>query len=753
MRIPRTLGLAVVLATGLAETAWSQSPSVGLSTVRSQRFFNENLLGFYTPQAGDLFGAVLATGDFNGDGADDLATAMPFDDGLVGEPIVDSGTVIVRYGIPGSGLATSLASAVLRQVPFMDPPESRDRFGGALASCDFNGDGFDDLAVGVSEEDHVGRVDAGAVQLHYGGTSGLNFKPEGFFAQSSPGIPGDAEDGDRFGAALACGDFDADGFDDLAVGAPGEDQEGLLTEFGAGMVVLVPGSVIGLRTELATYLTQDVDGVGGDAEFSDFFSFALAVGDFNRDGFDDLVVGSPGEDEARGALHVFFGTVDGITPAASLFWMETFLGGSQAEDDFFGGEFAVADFDGDGFDDLAVGIRDDDLDGAAVDAGRVAALYGGRLGFDRGRTQFWSEDDILGPAASEPGDRFGMELAAGDFDRDGFAELVIGHPNEALTGPSNGAATVLVGSAAGLTDARTREIALGLEGFPNPAPGSLEGRDFAAALAAGDFDGDGHADLALGAPREGGSAVGGEMVLYGALFADGVDNGDASFWSQVHSTSAVNRVSVVKEARLPDAPSTPGRFGLEFLIAGADPRTMPAPSFVRVGPDRGFHDERTLRGTFFIDPQSLTMSSASGANSFRFLSFEDGATPGSKTRLGFNLVRTGSAYALSADSRNAATDTLQSVGAGMLVPAGGSERLNIRVDFEWRAGTPGHLSIWRTVAAPSVVPDVANRVLIVSADLPNTGGAVINQVTAGAVSGLDQGTFGRLFLDELSFRR
>ena len=209
--------LVFVSATALAAAATAQIPSVGLSSVRSQRFGNENLLGFYTPQEQDQFGSWLATGDFNGDGADDLATGMYLDDGLADYPIVDSGSVVVRYGISGQGLATSLAGTVLRQTPAVNPPEEGDGFGSSLASCDFNGDGFDDLAVGIPEEDHVGRENTGGVQIHFGGTNGLPTSGQQFYAQSTPSMPGDAEELDRFGDALACGDFNADGFDDLAV--------------------------------------------------------------------------------------------------------------------------------------------------------------------------------------------------------------------------------------------------------------------------------------------------------------------------------------------------------------------------------------------------------------------------------------------------------------------------------------------------------------------------------------------------------
>jgi hypothetical protein len=741
------------IALARATPVVAQVPSVGVSTVRSQRFVAENLLGFYRADPGDLFAHTLATGDFNGDGADDLATCVLNDAGLVEAPIPGSGSVVVRSGIPGAGLASNLASTVLRQVPYMNPPEEGDFFSEALASCDFNGDGFDDLAVGVPLEDHVGREDTGAVQVHYGSSAGLNFNPEGFFAQSSPGIPGDAEESDGFGFSLACGDFDSDGFADLVVGVPHEGWGFVLSPEGAaGMVVIVPGSAFGLDTQASTYLTQDVEGVGGEGERGDFFGWSLASGDLNGDGFADLAVGARGEDDGRGAIHVFFGNTTGITPVSSLFWMETFIGGSSEDGDAMGVSLVSADFDGDGFDDLGVGIPGDDLGFEEQEqaAGRVAVLYGGRIGLVRERTQFWTEFDILGAPNSEDGDEFGGVLAAGDFDKDGFADLVITHRAEDLSTTEEGAATILMGSAEGLRDARTREIASGLEGFPGPS-GQNE-QHFAWSLTTGDFDGDGHADLVLGAFDEDVAALpnaGAETVLYGSLFADGVDNGDTSFWSQTVGSPTGNRVEVNNAARLGPANGT-GRFGMSVVMPGG--RSVGMPAFVRVGPERGFANERVLRGSFFIDPQSLAIAPVTDQNFFQFMAFQDGVGPTARTRLAFDLLGNSTSYALVASSFNEVTNALQIVTPAVLAPKNSADGRNIKIDYEWRAGNPGQLTVWRTFFSTGV-PAPSGKVQLFSVALPNTTNAVINSVSIGMVTGQDSGTNGQLFLDEISFRR
>jgi hypothetical protein len=724
----------------------AQVPSIGLSTVRAQRFGNENLLGFYTPQAEEYFAFALATGDFNGDGADDLATGMPWDDGLADHPIADSGSVIVRYGIAAEGLATSLAGTVLRQTPAVNPAEEGDKFGYALAACDFNGDGFDDLAVGIPDEDHVDRVNAGGVQIHLGGSNGLPTSGWQFYAQSTPGMPGDAEDGDLFGSTLACGDFNADGFDDLVIGVPAEDLGSFDDD--AGMVDIVPGTAFGLDPSTATFLSQNVDGMGGDGEIADQFGEGLAAGDFNGDGFDDLAIGSPGEDD-EGAIHVVFGGRGGLAPAGSLFLMETGLGGSSEDDDGFGFRLTAADFDGDGFDDLAIAAPWENLGPGEVldDTGQVCVLHGAAEGFDLTRNQFLSEDTILAGGTSESFDAFGFALAAGDFDKDGFADLAIGHPGEAIQGIDDGAATVLMGSATGLSNGRARIVAAGREGFPGDA--AQNDRYFGWSLAGGDFDGDGHADLAIGAPREdvdGVIDVGTETVLYGALFADGVETGDPSFWSEARS-SQTTKIAVTKDAQL--GPFT-SRLGLQVTLGNLI-RTIPAIAYVRVGPDRGLANERQLAGSFFVDPLNVQMQGL-GNGIFQMVAFKDDLGPSGKTRLAFDLVDTPTGYFLLANFHSDATNSLTFGGSGEIVKKGEPNGNNTRIDYEWRAGNPGHLTVWRSRYIGGV-PDNNGKVLLIDIDLPNTGSAVINHVLAGVVQAQPLGTTGRLYLDELSFRR
>ncbi|TVL91576.1 FG-GAP repeat protein [Streptomyces sp. SAJ15] len=110
-----------------------------------------------------------------------------------------------------------------------DPPgatlpgaaEAEDDFGGALAVANLDRDGIDELIVGVGHEAVGTQADAGSylwlAANHDGVLGGASF------SQNSPGVAGTAEAGDRFGAAVATGDYNGDGYPDMAIGAPGED--------------------------------------------------------------------------------------------------------------------------------------------------------------------------------------------------------------------------------------------------------------------------------------------------------------------------------------------------------------------------------------------------------------------------------------------------------------------------------------------------------------------------------------------------
>ena len=236
---------------------------------------------------------------------------------------------------------------------------------------DFNGDGRDDLAVGVVGEDLGGASNAGAVNVLYGGPGGLSATGDQFWRQNSTGVLGASEKDDSFGYALAAGDFNGDGRDDLAVGVSDEDLGGVAT---VGAVNVLYGGAGGLSATGNQLWSQDSPGVLDTAEPSDRFGSTLAAGDLNGDGRDDLAIGTPSDSAGdvccAGAVNVLYGGSGGLSATGNQLWGQDSPGVLDAAEplDAFGGSLAAGDINGDGRDDLAVGVFSEDLEAPAMPA-------------------------------------------------------------------------------------------------------------------------------------------------------------------------------------------------------------------------------------------------------------------------------------------------------------------------------------------------------------------------------------------------
>ncbi|MFB8757717.1 FG-GAP and VCBS repeat-containing protein [Streptomyces nigra] len=410
-------------------------------------------------------------------------------------------------------------------------------------NSDFDGDGYDDVLVGAPTGTDGSRKNSGYVTVQYGGprgigtASGTRKARTAIFGQNTPGVPGSAESGDGFGAAVASGDLDGDGYDDAIVAVPGEDVGGVkdagrvtvlfgsrtgltasgsvalgaatpAADAGFGLAVAaarlsgaVPGDVLAVADRQGVHLfTHDggalrpagrLDTVGapGDEKIQ---PASLTTGDYDDDGFADLIVaGRSLEEDGQGRSAVYRGGAGGLTYVRDL------PGGPAT---------ASGDIDHDGYDDLVAG-RPDRLEDEyePLTGGSVLVFLGGPDAFtdldEYGRPdQVWLQRDPGVPGTPELGDGFGYDVSLGDADGDGFADLAIGVPGEDVgTVRDAGMVVVLRGSARGLTTAG----AVSFTQNTANVPGTVETGDrFGAQVRFADTDRDGRAGLLATAPGE-----------------------------------------------------------------------------------------------------------------------------------------------------------------------------------------------------------------------------------------------------------
>lgn len=416
--------------------------------------------------------------------------------------------------------------------------------------ADFNGDGYADLAVGVPSE-NVGSVDnAGAVNVIHGSSTGLSAtaKPDQVWSQASGGINDNPEQGDMFGASLAHGDYNNDGYSDLAVGTPGEDV-GSSAVNSAGGVAVIYGSTSGLKSSAAAdgsgrtdqFWHQNVAGIEDSAQAGDQYGHSLAAGDFNGDGYDDLATGIIGED-GSGAVAIIYGSSSGLS--ASAVRVDSIIRqaiGDNEDQDLFGWSLAAGDFDNDAFSDLAIGVPSEDASVSVTDVGALHILEGSPSGISTASRAIYGQGADGIEDLQESGDGFGRALAVGDYNADEIDDLAVGVPFEdivtqdddagavnAIYGSSGGLSSTAQGDGSGMADQFWHQfdpseipVTQTQEGLivviQHPAAQLKD--EYGSALTAGDFDGDGDSDLAVGVPGESVAGIeqaGSANMLYGS---------------------------------------------------------------------------------------------------------------------------------------------------------------------------------------------------------------------------------------------
>ncbi len=386
-----------------------------------------------------------------------------------------------------------------------------DLFGSSAAGLgDLDGDGVEDLAVGADADGDGGSY-RGAVWILFLNVDGT-VKSEQKISDTAGGFGGALDDSDWFGVSLAApGDLDGDGAEDLAVGACYDDDGGAARGAVWILFLNVDGTV-----KAEQKISDTAGGFGGGLDNSDSLGSSLAaLGDLDDDGIEDLAVGAPRDDDGgqnRGAVWILFLHVDGTVKAERKISDTAggFLGVLHEYDGFGDSVTGLADLDGDGVEDMAVGASGHD--GLGYSRGAVWILFLNTYGTVKDVQKI---SDVAGGFGGglDDGDRFGSSLTAlGDLDADGLEELVVGARGDDDGGDDRGAAWIVYPNASGWVEAE-QKISETAGGFSHWLE---DGSSFGASIVSpGDLDGNGVPDAFVGIPGRdtGGSNRGAAAIL------------------------------------------------------------------------------------------------------------------------------------------------------------------------------------------------------------------------------------------------
>jgi len=420
--------------------------------------------------------AVSTAGDIDADGLDDI---------LIGAPAANGGNgdtyLLLGSGIGEGDFDLTNADHIFEGIT------TGDAAGYALAGLgDVQGDGLDDFVIGANGRDATG-TDSGAVYLVYGDI----YTSSSTSLSTADLILSGEHANDNAGTALApAGDVDGDGYMDLLVGAPYNDDAAGNTGKAylvTGVDMITAGTSASLSIATHGFLGEGVNDLAGTA--------VASAGDVDGDGLPDLLIGATGDDDGgtnAGKVYlVLASTVAGMGSNPSLADADYYFSGEAAADGAGASLAGVGDVDGDGLDDFMVGASGNDDAGA--EAGAAYLLLGSSLSTSMSLA---SADSVFTGAAE--GDMLGHVVAGvGDVDFDGFGDALIGAPYHDMGGEDAGASYLLLGATlrAGTASYDMADTVFDYQ-FMGDTDDNYAGW---AAGTAGDVNGDGYSDLLFGA--------------------------------------------------------------------------------------------------------------------------------------------------------------------------------------------------------------------------------------------------------------